>query len=78
MGRLVNVSVKVPEEMKELMKRVDVNWSSYLREAIADKIRREIAKDASKRLNEIRKKAVEVPTEEIVRWIREDRERSLK
>jgi len=78
MGRLVNVSIKVPKEMKELMKRVDVNWSSYLREAIAEKIREEIAKDASRKLDEIRREAAEVPTEEVVRWIREERARSLK
>ncbi|MFQ6094857.1 MAG: hypothetical protein ACE5NN_01820 [Candidatus Bathyarchaeia archaeon] len=78
MGRLVNVSVKVPEEMRELMKKVDVNWSEYLREAIEAKIRRKIAKNAAERLDGIRKRARKVPTEEIVRWIREDRARSLE
>jgi len=78
MGRLVNVSVKVPEETRRMMKKVNVNWSEYLREAIEAKIRGEIAKDASRKLDEIRKKAGKVPTEEIVRWIREDRARSLK
>jgi len=78
LGRLINVSVKVPEEIRELMRRVDVNWSEYLREAIEAKIRAELAKDAARRLDEIRERAGKVPTEEIVRWIREDRERSLK
>ena len=74
MGRLINVSVKVPEEIRELMRRVDVNWSEYLREAIEAKIRAEMARDAARRLDEIRGRAGKVPTEEIVRWIREDRE----
>ena len=78
MGRLVNVSVKVPKEIRELMRKVDVNWSEYLREAIEIKIRVEMAKDATRRLDEIRERAGKVPTEELVRWIREDRERSLK
>ena len=78
MGRLVNVSVKVPEEIRKLMRKVDVNWSEYLREAIETKIRAELAKDAARRLDEIRERTGKVPTEEIVRWIREDRERSLK
>ena len=78
MGRLVNVSVKVPEEIKKLMKRVNVNWSEYLRNVVEAKIRMEMAKDAVRKLDEIRRRAGEVPTEEIVRWIREDRERSPK
>ena len=78
MSRLVNVSVKVPEEIRKLMRKVDVNWSEYLREAIEIKIRVEMAKDATRRLDEIRERAGKVPTEELVRWIREDRERSLK
>jgi hypothetical protein len=77
LGRLVNVSVKVPEEVRSLMKKVNVNWSEYLREVIEAKIRVEMAKDATKKLDEVRGRAREVPTEEIVRWIREDREGSL-
>ena len=41
MGKLVNVSVKVPEELREMMRRVKVDWSEYLREAIRAKIREE-------------------------------------
>jgi len=78
LGRLVNVSVKVPEELRNLMKKVDVNWSEYLREVIETKIRMEMAKDAVRRLDEIRGRAGKISTEEIVKWIREDRERSLK
>lgn len=78
MGRLVNVSVKVPKEIRELMRKVDVNWSEYLREVIETKIRVEMAKEAARRLDEIRGRAGKMPTEELVRWIREDRERSLK
>jgi len=78
LGRLVNVSVKVPEEIRKLMRKVDVNWSEYLRETIETKIRVEMAKDAARKLDEIRERAGKVPTGELVRWIREDRERSLK
>jgi len=78
LGRLVNVSVKVPEEIRKLMKKVNVNWSEYLRGVIEDKVRLEIAKDAMTKLDEIRKRARKVSTEEIVKWLREDRERSLK
>ncbi|MEM2790086.1 MAG: hypothetical protein QW702_01600 [Candidatus Bathyarchaeia archaeon] len=77
MGKMVNVSVKVPEEIKKLMREMDVNWSEYLRRVIEDKIRVEMAKNALKKLDRIRGSAGRVPTEEVVRWIREDRERSL-
>jgi hypothetical protein len=77
MGRLVNISVKVPEDVRELMKKVDVNWSELLREVIMDRVRLELAKEASKILEEIRKSSGKISTDEIVRWIREERMRSL-
>jgi len=75
LGKLVNVSVKVPEELKELMQHVNVNWSEYLREAIKAKIREELAKEASEKLDEIQARAKKVPTEVLVKWLREERER---
>ena len=74
LGKLVNVSVKVPEELRELMKRININWSEYLREVIEAKVREELAKEASRELDEIRARARRVPTEVIVKWIREERE----
>lgn len=78
MGRLVNVSVKVSEETRKMMKSLNIDWSGYLRDAIETKIRMEMAREAERRLGEIRRKARKVPTEELVKWIREDRERSLQ
>lgn len=74
----MNISVKVPEEIKKLMKKVNVNWSEYLREVIESKIKMEIARDAARRLDEIRGRVKKVPIEEIIQWIREDRERNLE
>ena len=73
LGRLVNVSVKVPEELRELMRRVKVDWSEYLREVIKAKIKEELAKEAAEKLDEIKGRAKEVPTEVLVRWLREER-----
>lgn len=75
MSKLVNVSVKVPRELRDKMRQVDVNWSEYLRKVIEDKVREELAKKAARRLDEIRSRAGEVSTGEIVKWLREDRER---
>ena len=77
MGKLVNISVKVPEEVRKLMKEVNVNWSEYLRGVIEAKVKMEVAKKAARKLDEIREKSGKVSIEEIVRWVREDRERGL-
>uniref|UniRef100_A0A7C1CGU9 VapB-type antitoxin n=1 Tax=Thermofilum adornatum TaxID=1365176 RepID=A0A7C1CGU9_9CREN len=75
MSRLVNVTIKVPIELKKRMKEVNINWSEYLRGVIEAKVREELAKKASRRLEEIQSRVKEIPTEEIVKWIREDRQR---
>ena len=74
----MNISVKVPEEIRKLMKEVDVNWSEYLRGVIEAKVRMEVAKEAARKLDKIRERSGKVSTEEIVRWIREDRESGLE
>lgn len=60
------------------MKEVDVNWSEYLRGVIEAKVRIEVAKEAARKLDKIRERSGKVSTEEIVRWIREDRESGLE
>ena len=75
LGKLVNVSVKVPEELRQLMRRVKVDWSEYIRGAIEAKVKEELAKEAAVKLDEIRSKAGVVPTEVIVKWLREEREK---
>jgi hypothetical protein len=69
------ITVKVPCELKKKMKQVNVNWSEYIRESIKRKIDEQKLKDASAKLDEIRLRAKPVSTEELVSWIREDRER---
>jgi predicted DNA-binding protein len=67
--------VKVPKEMKERMDKLEVNWSEYIRKSIEEKIRQDEVNKASRKLDEIRSKTKKVSTEELVSWIREDRER---
>lgn len=69
------VTVKIPGKMKKEMGKIDVNWSEYIRECVQKKIDQEKMKAAFKELDEIRKRSKPVSTEEIVSWIREDRER---
>ena len=69
------ITVKVPRELKKKMKQVDVNWSEYIRECVQKKIDEQKLRAASEKLDEIRKRTKPTSTEEIVSWIREDRER---
>ena len=75
MGQINVITVKVPSELKKQMKQVKVNWSEYIRDSIQRKIEEQRLKAASAKIDEIRTRAKPVPTEEIVSWIREDRER---
>jgi post-segregation antitoxin (ccd killing protein) len=75
LGKATAVTVKVPSELKEKMKRVRVNWSEYIREAIQKKIEEQRLQAASAKIDEVRTRAKPVPTDELVSWIREDRER---
>ena len=69
-------TLKIPEKMKNEMKAMnDINWSEYVRECLQKKIDQRKMKAASDKLDEIRKRSKPTSTEEIVAWIREDRER---
>jgi len=69
------ITVKIPKEMKKKMKQIDVNWSEYIRDCVQKKINQEKMKAAFEKLDEIRKRSKPTSNEEIVSWIREDRER---
>jgi len=69
------ITVRVPSELKKKMKQVKVNWSEYIRECVQKKIDEQKLRSASEKLDEIRKRTKPTSTQEIVTWIREDRER---
>lgn len=46
------VTVKVDEKLKEMMGRVKINWSEYIREAIRKRIELEERRAAAERLLE--------------------------
>lgn len=75
MSQLNVITVKIPSELKKKMKQVKVNWSQYIRDSIQRKIEEQKMREASMQLDEVRKRAKPVPTEELVSWIREERER---
>ena len=75
MGRLVSVTAKIPEELKRRLKRLDVNVSRLIRKALE----REVERMEKERLATLAEEAGsilrKVPAEELVRVIRESRER---
>ncbi len=75
MGQIDVITVKVPSELKKKMKQININWSEYIRESIKKKIDAQRLKAASVKLDEVRMRAKPVPTDELISWIREDRER---
>lgn len=75
MSKVNVITVKVSAELKKKMKQVKVNWSEYIRSAVQKKIEEQRLKEASAKLDEVRMRSKQVSTEELVSWIREDRER---
>ncbi len=68
------ISIRVPRELKEKMKKYDVNWKEYLIEAIEEKLKELESREVLDALEKMNKNLM--PTD-IPSWklIREDRER---
>jgi len=75
MSQVNVITVKIPSELKKEMKQVKVNWSEFIRDSIQKKIEEQKIRAASTKIDEVRTRNKPVPTEELVSWIREDRER---
>jgi len=73
-GRYETISVKIPSELKELMKRLGIKPSEVLRKAIEDEVRKRQVQKIKEEICEIKESLDKIPMEEIVRSIREDRE----
>lgn len=54
------VSIRVPRELREEMRRLDVDWAEYLRGLIEAKVRQERVRRACESMDEIRGKTVGV------------------
>ena len=69
------ISTRIPKELKEEMKRVNVNWEDFLRRAIEEKVKEEKRKMAVKMMDESRKKTegIKFDSVEVIRGLREKR-----
>ena len=75
MGKYVTVSVKIPVELKEEMERLGVKPSKMLREIIEAEIRRRKVEELKREIDEVKPILKKIPVDEVVRLIREERER---
>ena len=67
------VSVRVPKELKEKMRRVQEDWASYLRRMIERRVKEQEMLGASTRIDEIRSKTRK-GAYNAAKTIREDRD----
>ena len=69
------ISTRIPKELKEEMKRVNVNWEDFLRRGIEEKVKEEKRKMAVKMMDESRKKTegIKFDSVEVIRGLREKR-----
>ncbi len=69
------ISIRIPRELKEMMREVEVDWPSFVRRAMEEKVREEKRKNAMKLMDESRRKTrgVKFDSVEVVRGLRDER-----
>lgn len=75
LGRYVTVSVKVPSELRQKMRELGVEASKVLRKAIEEEVRRREVERMKQAIEELKPALTRVSVEEVVRSVRQDRER---
>jgi hypothetical protein len=69
-----SIAVRVSDEVRDMMKKVDVKWAEYLREAIQDKLNQCQRQQILKRLSELSNKIKAPPKGAGASLIRDDRD----
>ena len=68
--------MRIPRELREkIKKRRGVNWSEVVREAIARRITIEERLEATRRIDEAKKRVKPIKVGQLDAWVREDRGR---
>jgi len=75
MSKSVTVSTKIPKELKEKIKELKIKPSKLLRRALEDEIRRREAEKLAEEIEKLRPTLERISVEEIVKSVREDRDR---
>ena len=75
MGSYVTVSTKVRRELKEEAEKLGINVSMVLRKALEEEVRKRRQQKLLEKLEAFRDVLDGIEVEELVRLVREDRER---
>jgi post-segregation antitoxin (ccd killing protein) len=75
LSKSVTVSTKIPRELKEKIKELRIKPSRLLRKALEDEIKRKEAEKLKEEIDKLKTTLDKVSMEEIVKSIREDRDR---
>lgn len=74
MSRYVTVSAKIPKELKEKLRKLNINISNFVRNAIQQEIRRREEEKLRMLAEEVSQSLRKIPPEEITKTVRETRE----
>jgi len=69
------VSAKIPKKLKELIEKYNIKPSQVIRRALEEEVRKRALEELEGRAKKLSKRLGRISEEEIVRLIREDRER---
>lgn len=75
MRELTAVSAKIPKELKDKIKEFGINPGPIIRRALEEEVRKMELKKLERRSEKIAEMLEKIDDEEVVRLIREDRER---
>ena len=70
----VTITAKIPKELKEKIRRLNINASRVIREALEAEVRRREEEQLKALAREVSRILNKIPREEIVRAIREARD----
>lgn len=74
MGKIVTVSAKISEELKQKMDELNIKASKIIRKAIEDEVKRKEVEKLKEMLEEAEPILAKLSVERVVRSIREDRD----
>ena len=74
MGKYVTISVKVPIELKEKIKKLGIKPSNLLRKAIEEEVRSREVERIKGEIEELKPLLSKISIEDVTKSIREDRE----
>ena len=74
MSNTTTVSAKIPRGLKEKLRRLKINVSQLIREALEEEVRRREEEQLRNMAEQVSLSLKKIPSEEIVRLIRESRE----